>query len=171
MVALRKGAGWSIRSIGSDVCRGVGCAPFATDDTQALVDAVEAVGFGASPLQPTQTHIASPAERGFQAIDLASPSPPPPPPHAPVAATTTSTLRPPDAALAVEGMMCQKNCGATVQRALGAVPGVAAAAVSFEEGKARVWWLRGEAAVPPPTVQVGFSQSWVGLLNMEGGIF
>jgi Cu+-exporting ATPase len=33
--------------------------------------------------------------------------------------------------LAIDGMMCQKNCGSTVQSALAAVPGVLAADVSF----------------------------------------
>uniref|UniRef100_H3HCV5 HMA domain-containing protein n=1 Tax=Phytophthora ramorum TaxID=164328 RepID=H3HCV5_PHYRM len=45
------------------------------------------------------------------------------------------------AALLVEGMMCQKNCGATVENALRGVDGVAAAVVSFEQRKATVTLL------------------------------
>uniref|UniRef100_H3HCV6 HMA domain-containing protein n=1 Tax=Phytophthora ramorum TaxID=164328 RepID=H3HCV6_PHYRM len=43
--------------------------------------------------------------------------------------------------LLVEGMMCQKNCGATVENALRGVDGVAAAVVSFEQRKATVTLL------------------------------
>lgn len=45
----------------------------------------------------------------------------------------------PDVELAVEGMMCQKNCGTTVKNALEAVPGVASVESSFAEGRARAW--------------------------------
>jgi len=41
--------------------------------------------------------------------------------------------------LSIVGMMCQKNCGTTVQRALSSVPGVLLAEVSFEARAARVW--------------------------------
>ena len=40
--------------------------------------------------------------------------------------------------LRVEGMMCQENCGTTVQNALSAVDGVELASVSFAQGLARV---------------------------------
>lgn len=40
--------------------------------------------------------------------------------------------------LAIEGMMCMKNCGTTVQNALRAVPGVASAVVSLDSHSARV---------------------------------
>ncbi|TMW62791.1 hypothetical protein Poli38472_005409 [Pythium oligandrum] len=40
--------------------------------------------------------------------------------------------------LAIEGMMCMKNCGTTVQSALRNVPGVISAVVSFETHSARV---------------------------------
>ncbi|CAH0482501.1 unnamed protein product [Peronospora belbahrii] len=43
--------------------------------------------------------------------------------------------------LLVEGMMCQKNCGSTVENALQSVDGVASAVVSFEERKATVKML------------------------------
>ena len=41
--------------------------------------------------------------------------------------------------LLVEGMMCQKNCGTTVQNALRNVPGVVWATVAFNLKEARVW--------------------------------
>ncbi len=44
-----------------------------------------------------------------------------------------------DVLLKVEGMMCQKNCGSTVQNALESVPGVERVIVSHPEGTARVW--------------------------------
>ncbi|CEG36650.1 coppertransporting atpase [Plasmopara halstedii] len=40
--------------------------------------------------------------------------------------------------LLIEGMMCQKNCGSTVENALQSVKGVANAVVSFEQRKATV---------------------------------
>ncbi|CAN0043443.1 unnamed protein product, partial [Scytosiphon promiscuus] len=42
-------------------------------------------------------------------------------------------------ALEVEGMMCQKNCGSTVKRAIEAVPGVTGAEVSFAARRAWAW--------------------------------
>ncbi|CAN0271448.1 unnamed protein product [Laminaria digitata] len=62
---------------------------------EALVEAVEAVGFGA---------------------------------------VVTPTI-----VLEVEGMMCQKNCGSTVRKALESVAGVARAEVSFPVKRAKVW--------------------------------
>jgi cation transport ATPase len=47
--------------------------------------------------------------------------------------------------LLIEGMMCQKNCGTTVQRALSQVPGVEKAEVSFASKTAHVW---GSARAP-----------------------
>lgn len=62
--------------------------------------------------------------------------------------------------LAVEGMMCMKNCGATVQRALLDVEGVQAAVVSLEARSARVVCLPGAAVAPADLVDaveaVGF---------------
>lgn len=46
---------------------------------------------------------------------------------------------PPTVALKVEGMMCQKNCGSTVQSALESVPGVTKVVVSHPQGTAMVW--------------------------------
>ena len=45
----------------------------------------------------------------------------------------------PDIEISIEGMMCQKNCGTTVQNALSRVPDVLWATVSFAESKGRIW--------------------------------
>lgn len=45
----------------------------------------------------------------------------------------------PSVVLDVEGMMCQKNCGTTVRKALEGVPGVTRAEASFAQKRARVW--------------------------------
>ena len=46
----------------------------------------------------------------------------------------------PTAVLEIEGMMCQKSCGSTVEACLRAVPGVERAEVSYADGRlARVW--------------------------------
>lgn len=45
--------------------------------------------------------------------------------------------------LAIDGMMCMKNCGTTVQSALRSVAGVATAVVSFDTHSARVVAMRG----------------------------
>lgn len=47
--------------------------------------------------------------------------------------------RSPDYVLHVGGMMCQQNCGGTVQRALEAVANVQKVMVSFAEAEASVW--------------------------------
>jgi Cu+-exporting ATPase len=44
-----------------------------------------------------------------------------------------------DVRLTVEGMMCQRNCGSTVTRALESVPGVSHVIVSFEKKQALCW--------------------------------
>lgn len=51
-------------------------------------------------------------------------------------ATTQTTMV---IVLAVEGMMCQKNCGSTVHKALSSVPEVLRADVSFDKRRATVW--------------------------------
>ncbi|EGZ17463.1 hypothetical protein PHYSODRAFT_264310 [Phytophthora sojae] len=65
--------------------------------------------------------------------------------------------------LAVEGMMCQKNCGSTVENALRGVDGVAAAVVSFEQRKATVTLRRPGSATLQELVDmvecVGFEAS------------
>lgn len=46
----------------------------------------------------------------------------------------------PDAVFEIEGMMCQKSCGSTVQACLALVSGVERAEVSYAEGRlAKVW--------------------------------
>ncbi|CAN0546384.1 unnamed protein product, partial [Ectocarpus sp. 12 AP-2014] len=54
--------------------------------------------------------------------------------------------------LAVEGMMCQNNCGSTVRQALTSVPGVLRAEVSFAESRARVWTGDGSSAGGDPAL-------------------
>lgn len=46
---------------------------------------------------------------------------------------------PPDYFLAIDGMMCQKNCGSTVEKALLSVPGVTKVIVSFPRKEASIW--------------------------------
>ncbi|DAZ96747.1 TPA: hypothetical protein N0F65_012324 [Lagenidium giganteum] len=62
--------------------------------------------------------------------------------------------------LAIEGMMCMKNCGTTVQNTLRAVEGVDSAVVSFETHSARVVLARGAKVTPDDLVDaveaVGF---------------
>ncbi|CAM9765412.1 unnamed protein product, partial [Choristocarpus tenellus] len=74
--------------------------------------------------------------------------------------------------LSIEGMMCQKNCGSTVQRVLGAVPGVTQAQVSFPEKMARVWGRGGLNATHliEAVESVGFEASKVPdfVLDVEG---
>eukprot|EP00644_Phytophthora_capsici_P013753 jgi/Phyca11/535284/estExt2_fgenesh1_pg.C_PHYCAscaffold_330117 len=65
--------------------------------------------------------------------------------------------------LLVEGMMCQKNCGSTVENALKGVDGVASAVVSFEQRKATVTLLQPGSATLEQLVDmvecVGFEAS------------
>lgn len=53
---------------------------------------------------------------------------------------------PADVELNIEGMMCQKNCGTTVKQALEAVAGASRVDVSFAEKCARVWTSRAAPA-------------------------
>ncbi|GAB5037995.1 heavy metal translocating p-type atpase [Nannochloropsis oceanica] len=74
-----------------------------------------------------------------------------------------SIAEPPDVVLRVEGMMCMKNCGTTVQNALRTSSSVKQAIVSFEEGVARVWWQEGKQGDVKSLVEsvesVGFDAS------------
>ncbi|CAM9921278.1 unnamed protein product, partial [Ectocarpus sp. 13 AM-2016] len=54
--------------------------------------------------------------------------------------------------LAIEGMMCQNNCGSTVRQALTSVPGVLRAEVSFAENHARVWTGDGSSTGGDPAL-------------------
>ena len=45
----------------------------------------------------------------------------------------------PNVVLSIEGMMCQKNCGSTVQIALSNVPNVTKAVVSYPKKEAQIW--------------------------------
>merc|ERR1719424_1198924 len=58
--------------------------------------------------------------------------------------------------LVVEGMMCQHNCGSTVQKALSMVAGVERAEVSFLEKKATVWGSASIADLIDAVEMVGF---------------
>ncbi|ETP43540.1 hypothetical protein F442_09753, partial [Phytophthora nicotianae P10297] len=62
--------------------------------------------------------------------------------------------------LAVEGMMCMKNCGNTVQSALRSVDGVADAVVDFEKHSAHVECVPGASVTADDLVDavecVGF---------------
>ncbi len=82
---------------------------------EALIDAVEAVGFGASV--------------------------------------------PPTVTLAIEGMMCQRNCGTTVRNALLGVSGVSRAEVSHADKCARVWGAATAEALIDAVEAVGFGAS------------
>lgn len=77
----------------------------------------------------------------------------------------------PDVELEVEGMMCQKSCGSTVEAALAAVPGVCRAEVSFADKRARVWGAEAGADVLVDAVEaVGFGAavSPTAVLRVEG---
>ncbi|KAG4223448.1 hypothetical protein PC116_g28087, partial [Phytophthora cactorum] len=56
--------------------------------------------------------------------------------------------------LAVEGMMCMKNCGTTVQSALRSVDGVARAVVDFEQRTAHVECVPGASVTADDLVDV-----------------
>ena len=56
------------------------------------------------------------------------------------AAASEESTAPRMIVLGIEGMMCQKNCGTTVRRALEGVPGVSCAEVSFAQRRATVAW-------------------------------
>ena len=79
----------------------------------------------------------------------------------------------PDGMLEVDGMMCQRNCGTTVRKALESVPGVARAEVSFAERRAKVWALDGPRlplSILVDTVEsVGFEAKVVGASGRGGG--
>ena len=71
-------------------------------------------------------------------------------------ASTASPGAPGQIRLRVEGMMCQKNCGTTVRRALEAVPGVQSAEVSFAEQSAVVSGSASADALIDAVEAVGF---------------
>jgi P-type Cu+ transporter len=72
--------------------------------------------------------------------------------------------------LDVEGMMCQKNCGTTVQRALAGVEGVSRAEVSFLDKRARVWGTAPPQALIAAVEAIGFGAelSPTVVLDVEG---
>lgn len=100
-------------------------APHSTHvDPLTLIGAVEDVGYGGSVLQDRRTKPLLPPVHEEKASDDI-----------------------PHIVLDVEGMMCQKNCGTTVQNALEDVPAVSRAVVSFADGKAYVWIKQSKLAV------------------------
>ncbi|KAF4030548.1 haloacid dehalogenase-like hydrolase [Phytophthora infestans] len=109
------------------------CVPGASVTADDLVDAVECVGFGAAVKMQVNT------------------------------ATESNTQNPLTLQLLVEGMMCQKNCGTTVENALRGVDGVADVVVSFEQRKATITLLRPGSATLEQLVDmvecVGFEAS------------
>lgn len=99
-------------------------APHSTHvDPLTLIGAVEDVGYGGSVLQDRRTKPLPPVHEEKASDDI------------------------PHIVLDVEGMMCQKNCGTTVQNALEDVPAVSRAVVSFADGKAYVWIKQSKLAV------------------------
>ena len=56
----------------------------------------------------------------------------------------------PDITIEVNGMMCQKNCGTTVENAIKGVHGVKGAAASFASSSAFVWLIKGENGSSSP---------------------
>jgi P-type Cu+ transporter len=89
---------------------------------QAAVDAVEMVGFEAAVIPDFDSHLCQ-KNQGAQKDSAPSKTTP----------TTPTTVY-----LKVTGMMCQRNCGTTVENALKAIPGVSRAEASFEHGRAQV---------------------------------
>ncbi|KAE9298526.1 hypothetical protein PF001_g15897 [Phytophthora fragariae] len=67
--------------------------------------------------------------------------------------------------LLVEGMMCQKNCGATVENALRGVEGVSSAVVSFEQRQAAMTLRRPGSATLQELVDE------VGCVGFEAGAY
>lgn len=74
------------------------------------------------------------------------------------------STRPPSVVLQVTGMMCQKNCGTTVENALGGVPGVLLAVVDFGKSEARIWGTASIVDLIDAVDMVGFEATL-----LEGG--
>jgi len=62
----------------------------------------------------------------------------------------------PDQVLTIEGMMCQKNCGTTVETAISLVTGVEKVEVIFSQKKARVWGSASVVDLIDAVEMVGF---------------
>ena len=58
--------------------------------------------------------------------------------------------------LSIDGMMCQKNCGSTVEKALCSVPGVTKVIVTFLKKEARVWGTVSSQLLIEAVENVGF---------------
>ena len=114
--------------------------------TQQAVDAVECVGFDATPIYNLEQYLQQLQQEQEQRLDV----------H-------------------VTGMMCQQNCATTVQRALEHVPGVTRVQVSFAEQRATVWGIQQQVLVQQAAVMdaiqaVGFeAQPWKNEVTTQGG--
>ena len=67
----------------------------------------------------------------------------------------------PDVVLKVEGMMCQNNCGTTVQKALSNVPKVTKVVVSFAKKEAQIWGSVSSSVLINAVASVGFDATVV----------
>jgi len=72
----------------------------------------------------------------------------------------------PDVKLRVTGMMCQKNCGATVEKALQATAGVLEVDVSFERSTALVWGMVDANELIDAIEAVGYDAEVMGEADM-----
>ena len=71
----------------------------------------------------------------------------------------------PDVVLKVEGMMCQKNCGNTVQKALSNVPGVTKAVVTFAQKEAQIWGNVASSVLVSAVANVGFDATVIAVMQ------
>ena len=101
-----------------------------------LISAVESVGFDAAVVKET---ISVPTS-----IDKTK------------SKDTNGHSSEPDVVLSIEGMMCQKNCGSTVQTALSNVPHVTKAEVSFAKKEAQIWGNVSSSILISAVESVGF---------------
>ena len=62
----------------------------------------------------------------------------------------------PDHCLVIDGMMCQRNCGSTVEMALLSVPGVIKVIVSFQNKEAKIWGAASSSMLIDAVESVGF---------------
>ena len=77
------------------------------------------------------------------------------------ARSTASNELLPDHCLVIDGMMCQKNCGSTVEKALLSVPGVTKVIVSFQNKEARIWGTTSLSLLIDAVECVGFDAAAV----------
>ena len=74
----------------------------------------------------------------------------------------------PDHVVLIEGMMCMKNCGATVEKAIRAVSGVQNVVVSLKDAKADVWGPTSSGvAIIDALESVGFDATFTSSVEMS----